>query len=220
MFIKTLTQKFKENANANNAAAMEKYLKNHFPFYGIKTEARRQILKECLKENEKKVQKSIRSIALDLYENPHRECHSSAVELLIKYMKNNYVKSDRVLIETFIRQNSWWDTVDFLAKYLLGNYLLQYPDETDALIKRFSNSSNMWLNRSAILFQLSYKDNTNPILLFRECEKHAESKEFFIQKAIGWALREYAKINPLLVEDFVHNSDLKPLSRREALRNR
>jgi len=76
----------------------------------------------------------------------------------------------------------------------------------------------MWLNRSAIIFQLGYKKNTNYELLFSECVKHSQSKEFFIQKAIGWALREYGSVNPGLVLNFVNNTDLKPLSRKEAIR--
>ena len=77
----------------------------------------------------------------------------------------------------------------------------------------------MWLNRSAILFQLGYKEKTNFDLLKAECEKYKNSTEFFIQKAIGWALREYAKINPEAVKTFVTNTNLKPLSNKEALKN-
>jgi len=77
----------------------------------------------------------------------------------------------------------------------------------------------MWLNRSAILFQLGYKQKTNADFLFSECLKQSQSKEFFIQKAIGWALREYAKSNPEIVRQFVENSNLKPLSTKEALKN-
>jgi 3-methyladenine DNA glycosylase AlkD len=77
----------------------------------------------------------------------------------------------------------------------------------------------MWLNRSVLLFQLGYKKETNSRLLFRECDKHRESKEFFIQKAIGWALREYAKTNLEAVKNFVATANLKPLSTRESLKN-
>ena len=115
--------------------------------------------------------------------------------------------------------NSWWDSVDTIAKYILGEYLLEFPLETKKVIERFSNSENMWLNRSAILFQLGYKEKTNSDFLFSECLKQADSKEFFIQKAIGWALREYAKSHPEAVKEFVKTSNLKPLSTKEALKN-
>ena len=123
------------------------------------------------------------------------------------------------LIENLIVTNSWWDSVDVVAKYLLGDYLQQFPNETYEVIERFSNSNNMWLNRSAIIFQLSYKEKTNFDLLKSECEKHKESKEFFIQKAIGWALRDYSRFNPNGVAEYVNSTNLKSLSQREALRN-
>ena len=76
----------------------------------------------------------------------------------------------------------------------------------------------MWLNRSSIIFQLSYKEKTNFDLLKAECEKHKHSKEFFIQKAIGWALRDYSKYNPNSVKQYIESTSLKPLSQKEALR--
>jgi 3-methyladenine DNA glycosylase AlkD len=145
--------------------------------------------------------------------------HYCAIEILIKNLKNNYIKDDIQLIEKLITTNSWWDSVDFLAKYLLGNYLLQFPEETDSVILKLSSSENMWLNRSAILFQLGYKEKTNFDVLKLVCEKHKMSTEFFIQKAIGWALREYAKTDPQAVRDFVSSSNLKKLSEKEALKN-
>jgi 3-methyladenine DNA glycosylase AlkD len=101
----------------------------------------------------------------------------------------------------------------------VGGYLQLFPNETYDVIESFSNSNNMWLNRSAIIFQLSYKEKTNFDLLKSECEKHKESKEFFIQKAIGWALRDYSRFNTSGVSEYVNSTNLKPLSQREALRN-
>ena len=118
-----------------------------------------------------------------------------------------------------ITEKSWWDSVDTAAKYLLGEYLIAFPNETNKVIDRFSDSENMWLNRSAILFQLSYKQKTNADFLFRECIKHAHSKEFFIQKAIGWALRQFARHDPDWVRNFVAERPLAPLSKREALKH-
>lgn len=133
--------------------------------------------------------------------------------------KKKFVINDIQLIENLIITNSWWDSVDVVAKYLLGGYLQQFPNETLEVIEQFSNSNNMWLNRSAIIFQLSYKEKTNFDLLKSECEKHKHSTEFFIQKAIGWALRDYSRFNPSGVIEYVNNTNLKPLSKREALRN-
>jgi len=93
-----------------------------------------------------------------------------------KFLKNNYVKKyskdDIRIIEKLITTNSWWDTVDFIAKQILGKYLLMYPEDIPNTVSTFSKSQNMWLNRSAILFQLGYKSNTNQDLLFKQCTIH------------------------------------------------
>jgi len=218
-FISSLEKAFKENSNAENAIAMSKYMKNNFAFFGIKTEERRRIFKAIWAANQKEVSENTREIALELYSKPERELHYCAIEILVKNLKNKYKKEDIQLIEKLIITNSWWDSVDVIAKFILGNYLQEFPMETDAVITRFLNSENMWHNRSAILFQLGYKSKTNFDLLRSACEKHKTSKEFYIQKAIGWALREYTKTNPEAVRDYVLTTDLMPLSRKEALRN-
>jgi 3-methyladenine DNA glycosylase AlkD len=218
-FITALENAFKQNENPENAFAMAKYMKNHFTFFGIKTEERRRIFKEIWKENKYEVTENARAIALELYAKQEREFHYCAIEILIKELKGNYKKEDIQLIEKLILNNSWWDSVDTIAKYILGEHLLEFTSETKKTIERFSKSENMWLNRSAILFQLGYKQKTNVEFLFSECIKQAHSKKFFIQKAIGWALREYAKTNPETVKNFVLNNNLKPLSTKEALKN-
>ena len=218
-FIKSLETAFKENRHPANAFAMAKYMRNYFSFFGIKTEDRRLIFKAVFKENKQEISENARTIALELYSKTQRELHYCAIEIIIKQLKGNYKKEDIQLIEKLIITNSWWDSVDTIAKYILGEYLIEYPMEIENIIERFSNAENMWLNRSALLFQLGYKQKTNFDLLKSECEKHKNSNEFFIQKAIGWALREFAKTNPQAVKNYVINTNLKPLSTKEALKN-
>jgi 3-methyladenine DNA glycosylase AlkD len=218
-FTTELERAFAEKSNPENAFAMAKYMRNQFSFFGIKTEERRRIFKDIWKENKNEIAANPREIALKLYVKPQRELQYCAIEILIQQLKGNYKKEDIQLIERLIITNSWWDSVDTIAKNILGEYLLEYPLETKKVIERFSNSENMWLNRSAILFQLGYKGKTNFDLLKSECEKHKNSNEFFIQKAIGWALREYGKTNPEAVRNFVNRTDLKNLSTKEALKN-
>ncbi len=219
-FIIELEAAFQEKSNAQNAFAMAKYMRNHFSFFGLKTEDRRHIFKEIWKENQQEVSENTREIALELFAKKQRELHYCAIEILIKNGKGNYKKEDLKLIEKFLITNSWWDSVDTISKYILGEYLLEFPLETKKVVEHFSNSENMWLNRSVILFQLGYKHKTNFDLLQSQCEKHKISGEFFIQKAIGWALREYAKTNPEAVINYVNKTNLKPLSKKEALKNR
>lgn len=218
-FIEDLENALAEKSHPENAFAMAKYMRNHFSFFGIKTADRRSSFKHIWKENQEEVSKNPRAIALELYSKTQRELQYCAIEILIKQLKGKYKKEDIHLIEKLIITNSWWDSVDTIAKNILGQFLLEYPLETKKVISRFSNSENMWLNRSAILFQLGYKEKTNFYLLQLEGEKHKNSNAFFIQKAIGWALREYAKTNPEAVRNFVANTNLKPLSKKEALKN-
>ncbi len=217
-FIEDLEKILHHKSNRELAIPMENYMKNNFPFLGIKNQSRKAILKPLWSEYKEEIKSNLRSITLALFDKKEREFHYCAMEIIFKEINKKFVREDIQLIEKLITKKSWWDSVDFLAKYLLGNYLLQFPDETYPVIERFSASENMWLNRSAIIFQLSYKEKTDFYLLKSECEKHKTSKEFFIQKAIGWALRDYSRFNPNGVHNYVNSTNLKPLSQREALR--
>jgi len=219
MFIEDLTSHFSKHANAKNASHMKDYMRGKFEFYGIKTKERRVLLKKTIEQNKEELATNVRELTFKLYALPQRELHLTANEVFDKQLRKKYLKSDIALIERLITKNSWWDTVDFIAKQILGNYLTMYPEMVKKTITRFSNVDNMWLNRSTIIFQLGYKHNTNEELLFKQCMAHKESNEFFIQKAIGWALREYGKTNPQSVLNFVNSTSLKPLSHREAIRN-
>jgi len=216
-FCNELETHFRKESNRELAVPMENYMKNNFSFLGIKTEKRRAIFKSIYEQNKTEIKSNFRTIAWELFQMKEREFHQTGIDILVKESKKN-VFEDIKLIEKLIITNSWWDSVDTIAKYLLGDYLQQFPLETLKVIERFSNSKNMWLNRSAILFQLSYKEKTNFEILMSECEKHKHSNEFFIQKAIGWALRDYSRFNPTSVKAYVNSTNLKPLSHREALR--
>ena len=217
-FITTIKQFFETNEDIAYGQKQSDYLKNNFPCYGIKTLARREILKNCTTIYKEEIKSNFRNICWELYQFPQREMHQVAIDIFIKEIKKNYQVEDISLIEKLITTNSWWDSVDTLAKYVVGGYLSTFPEKTYPIIEEFSNSDNMWLNRTAILFQLGYKEKTDFDILISECEKHKHSNEFFIQKAIGWALREYSSVNPSGVLDYVNRTNLKPLSRKEAIR--
>ena len=219
-FITDLEKSLRSNSNRENAIPMENYMKNNFDFLGIKTDERRTIFKANYEKCKTEIKADFRNIGWELFNKNEREFHQCAIDLLVKELKKNYVLEDINLIEKLINTNSWWDSVDVVAKYLLGGYLQQFPNETYAVIERFSNSENMWQNRTAIIFQLSYKEKTNFELLKSECEKHKNSNAFFIQKAIGWALREYSKTNPEAVRNYVDNTNLKKLSQKEAKKHK
>lgn len=218
-FVNQLENRFRENANTENAKAMAKYMKDHFAFFGIKTTERRFLFNALWKTHKTEISTNVPKIVWELYTKEQRELHYCAIEIAIKELKGKYKKSDIAFIAKLIITNSWWDSVDTISKYILGQYLLEYPESIPEVIAKFSNSKNMWLNRSAILFQLGYKEKTDFELLQSICIQHQNSTEFFIQKAIGWSLREYAKTNPKKVMDFVSNSNLKALSKKEAIKN-
>jgi 3-methyladenine DNA glycosylase AlkD len=218
LFISEIISAYEHSANPQRAEEMAAYMKNKFIFYGINAPERRAIQNELFKKYKNEITVNFRDIARELYTFAQRELHQTALDMLIKLSKGKLVKNDIELIEFLITTHSWWDSVDSISKWLLGSYCRQFPEEKTTIINRFSSYENMWLNRSTLLFQLDYKAATDQWLLFELCEKFKSSKEFFIQKAIGWALREYSKVNPQSVIDYVRSTQLKPLSEREALR--
>ena len=108
--------------------------------------------------------------------------------------------------------------MDGIASWLVGEHFKRFPKLIKPYTEKWMKSGNMWLQRTVILFQLGYKDKTDVKLLFKNIKKCMDSKEFFIRKAIGWALREYSKTNAQAVINFVENNELAPLSKREALK--
>lgn len=137
-----------------------------------------------------------------------------ALDYLTKHVKRLEFEHIHLLHELIIRK-SWWDTVDGIAIGLVGNLASLFPELIPEFLNPWSTDENMWLRRTAILFQLHYKARTDEQLLYRYIRQNAESKEFFIQKSIGWALREYSKTNPSSVRDFIELNTLSKLSVRE-----
>jgi len=129
-----------------------------------------------------------------------------------------WTKSSIKLIEHCIVHKSWWDTVDGIASDWLGTYFKQFNEQIILITSSWNKNSNIWLQRSSILFQKSYKKTTDTALLSSHILHLKDSKEFFIRKAIGWALREYSKTNPEWVIQFVTKNKLSPLSEKEALK--
>lgn len=213
-----LEKLFEASRDDEKAVPMKAYLKDLFDCYGIATKERRSmylpVIKHYLDASREEFEKYIR----ELYASPMRDMHQAAIHYAELYIKKHTDKAHISTIEYLIVHNSWWDTVDMVASHTLGIYLDKFPEETKKVTDRFEASGNMWLIRSCILFQLKYKQKTNKELLFGFCERHRHSNEFFIQKAIGWALREYGKTNPDNVLKFVKSTQLKPLSKKEALR--
>jgi 3-methyladenine DNA glycosylase AlkD len=216
-FIEPVYTAFQKNADAENAAGMKTYMLNKFEFFGIKTPVRDEIVKSYLKEHSLKQFSELDQVIKELWEMPERELQYFAIDIFVSH-KKLWSQSSIKMIEHCIIQKSWWDTVDSIASDWLGVYFNLFSEQTILITSQWNRSNNIWLQRSSILFQKSYKKNTDTTLLSSYILHLKDSKEFFIRKAIGWALREYSKTNSDWVISFVANNKLSPLSEKEALK--
>lgn len=216
-YIKPLIEAFEAAANPAHAEPMKQYMKGRFEFYGIKTPQRRTIFKNFLAENGLPPLLALEDVIEALWEQPYRECHYAAIEIFQKFHKQ-FQPQHLALMEELAITNSWWDTVDVIAAHLVGPFFKKYPVLIPEHTERWINSDNFWLQRVAILYQLGYKGQTDAERLFRFCKIRSGSKEFFVRKGIGWALRQYSYHNPAAVQKFVEETTLHPLSKREALK--
>lgn len=216
-YIEALEAEFERNANPELAQEQRAYLRNRFVHYGLKTPIRREIQKPFLLKSYLPEKQVMLEIARTLWDRPEREFHYFAQELIFKYHRQ-FEPADMEHFEYMITHQSWWDTVDFIATKPVGTFFKMYPDLIQTYTDKWLKSGNMWLQRTALLFQLKNKDKTDAQLLGRCIEYLIPSEEFFINKAIGWTLREYSKTNPDWVLDFVENHALSVLSKKEALR--
>lgn len=216
-FIQALQVEFEKNANAAIASQQKAYLRDQFSFYGLKTPIRRQIQKPFLVKAFLPPKEGLEQLVHSLWTRPQREYHYFTQELVQKYAKH-FEEKDHALFEYMITTNSWWDTVDFIATKITKPYFKKYPEQRDSCVAQWLSSGNIWLQRTCLLFQLLEKGKTDIRLLEYIIKTLLGSQEFFINKAIGWVLRDYSRTNPEWVEDFVANTELHPLSKREALK--
>lgn len=216
-YLLTLESEFVRHANPQIAAQQEAYLKNQFRFYGLTSPVRKAVQKPFLDKNYLPPKQDLPVLVKALWAKPEREYQHFAQELACKYLRQPEL-TDMALYEYMVAHHSWWDTVDHIANKLMGSYLLRYPQTRGEYVEKWLSSGHLWLQRSAILFQLKYKEDTDSALLSSVIHRLLGSKEFFINKAIGWVLREYAKTHPEWVIRFVEETPLAPLSRREAMR--
>ncbi|ASC73005.1 hypothetical protein XM38_039670 [Halomicronema hongdechloris C2206] len=216
-YLRPLRTLFQQQANPENATAMKRYMRDQFAFLGIKSPQVNSLFKQFIAENGLPELSQLDSVVRALWTWPEREYQYVALSLLDKLQKH-LTPEILPLLEHLIVTRSWWDTVDSIASHNVGKLLRQYPDRQAAVIDAWCRSDNIWLRRTTLLFQLGYKAETDAELLFDLIVKNADSSEFFIQKAIGWALREYSKTCPDAVKAFVEAERLPSLSRREALK--
>ncbi|MGW1540600.1 DNA alkylation repair protein [Streptomyces sp. NPDC002309] len=214
-----LTAAYTAAADPARAAPMRAYMKDVAPFLGLTTPVRRTLSRTVIEGTPRPDEADCTAVALRCWELPEREFHYFAVDYLRRHVSrcsSGFLPVARRLVSTV----PWWDTVDLLAAHVVGPLVAADPGlgpDMDAWIV----DDDLWVARTALLHQLRYKERTDTERLFSYCLRQSGHPDFFIRKAIGWSLREYAKTDPDAVRGFLarERGRFAPLSVREALKN-
>ena len=208
-----------ELADPARAAGAQAYMKSSLPSLGVRVPEVRHIAARAAREFPPASAGQLRATVLELWRSStFREERYAAIDLTA----HRVLAGDLDMLpvyEEIIRTGAWWDFADGVSGRICG-LLSSHPGEMSKVLRQWSRDPDLWIRRAAITSQLRAKKTTDPELLAAVIEPNLADREFFIRKAIGWALREYAKTAPEWVEGFVarHKADMSPLSRKEALR--
>lgn len=209
----------RHHGDPDAAPKMAAYMKGHFQFLGVKSPVRKQVQKALVKAAKAAGPDDLLDIAERCWSLAEREFQYVGSNLLhagADRLRECDIGRVRLLIET----KSWWDTVDALAAHTVGPMVLAHPSLAETM-DEWIDDKNIWIARTAILHQLNYKERTDEGRLFAYAEARAHDTEFFIRKALGWALRNYARVAPDAVRRFVdsHAEELSGLTKREATKH-
>lgn len=217
MYSDELLKALQIHASEEKRKGMEAYMRTQFTFIGVPSELRKELLKNHIKVHGLPADDDFKRVIKTLWMADQRELNYCAQELVIR--KKWFKKEESLsLIEWMITHRSWWDTVDFIAATIAGAYFIEFKHKSESMAMRWNRSPDMWLIRASLLFQLKYNEKVNLNLMTELIVPHLGSDEFFIQKAIGWALRQVSKTYPAYVRQFITAHKLKPVSQREAIK--
>lgn len=217
-----------EGGDAARAAQQQAYMKSELPYVGLGAPALKALLAPLLVEHRFVDRAQWEAAALELWEDAeHREEWYAAIALLRHRAYRSWLDPDLLpLLETLVRTGAWWDVVDEIASHLVGQVLLEHRAPTTPVMDAWSvDPDSLWVRRTAMLAQLRHGEHTDTDLLERvlvaNLDDTAHGREFFVRKALGWALRQHARTDPAWVRTFVatHDDRLSGLSRREALKH-
>jgi 3-methyladenine DNA glycosylase AlkD len=213
-------QALSRRADPDKATGMQAYMKTNMPFYGVQKAARVEILSELMDRFPVPDRESYEAMVLGLWDLPNREEKYLALGVA-RHLREHVTPLSLPLYRNLIVEGAWWDFVDEIATKLIRRLVVEHPAQTWPMVDLWIDDEDMWLRRSAILCQIGAKQDTDTARLFGFCERRAFEKEFFIRKAIGWALREHAKTDPEAVAAFVlaNRERLSTLSYREATKH-
>ena len=222
--VEDIRSAFAANANPGIASQQQAYMKSDLPYYGLKAPEVRKALKPLLIRHTLETAAEWELAIRKLWDSvTHREEWYAAIAVARygRYREYRTGIDSLSLYEHMIRTGAWWDVCDEIAHHLVGAVLMAHPEEATAVMRAWSTDDHLWIRRCSILSQGTHKDKTDPALL-RDCILPSiDDTDFFSRKAIGWALRDYARENPDWVVAFVNEFDgrLSGLTIREALKH-
>lgn len=215
--IAQLEELFEPFRNAKRAQTASAYLRDLFPFIGMKTEIRRTAQKSWIDSLKTIDDRNLRwSVIRALWEKEERDYQHTAIDFLNSWPKNYYSEADAEELEWLLHHKSWWDSVDSIASNYLGKWALLFPEKARETFEKWRQHESFWLQRSCLIYQLKYKDQVDTAYLEDLIRQLNSNNEFFIQKAIGWSLRQLSKYNPDEVVRILGNNPIKGLALREA----
>jgi len=212
-YYQQVRDRFRAHGKPDIAQGQMAYMRHQFEYFGLKMPAWMALTREIHKSLGLPDGQELIDLARLCFQDDHREMQYFAIETVQKMLKKQPAEFIHFL-EELILEKSWWDTVDWIAK-LVGMHFERYPELTRPVTERWMASGNLWLQRVCLIFQLRYAKKTDAELLFGYIRQVAGSKEFFLQKGAGWALRQFSKTNPEAVRQFLAETAVSPLTRRE-----
>lgn len=204
---------FELMGDPNNREPMANYMCDQLVFAGVKSKARQEQEKPLIKASKSLAFNEIKTIIANLYARSEREYQYTAIDVAVANVRRFNLAELQSLLP-FVTQKAWWDTVDSWRK-VLGLYIARHPEDKATVFSWLYQQDDFWLRRLSIILQLTEKENTDQIMLTQAIENDLNTDEFFIQKAIGWALRQYSKLNPNWVADFIADHQLSKLAVHE-----
>jgi len=206
MSAKVIIHYFKEEleqlSHPASAVKMAAYMKDNFKFYGVAAPARKELVIRIWHTEKPFISENIRTLIRQLWVKEEREYQMIALDLMGR-CKKQFLETDLALLEELITTKSWWDTVDFIASTMVGYVLSKNTMLAKTVAEGYMSDDNMWLKRTALIFQLKYRSDTDEMLLYKLIDATKGSQEFFINKASGWALRQYSKYDRSSVESYL-----------------
>ena len=219
-----LLRRLRAEGDAARAEGAQAYMKSEMPFLGVSAVPLRKVCRQVFAEHPIDSAKTWRKETLSIWRKAaFREERYAAIELTGFKRYRDFQDLDALpMYEEMIVDGAWWDYVDAVAIHRVGKYLLRrFPGPMKREMRKWSRDDDMWKRRSSIVAQITFKGDTDLDLLYDCIRPSLDSREFFLRKAIGWALRQYAWTNPAEVKRYVreHEAELSSLSKREALKN-